>query len=145
MNNYNNCMNTFFKKFPNRRFWQFDNSFFFFFLSQFKKLHKKIYLITYIRYSWSNYRNCFSESFYGIYLQVLQKEISIQPPGEPREYHQGEVRPIKFGLHKISYRQNERKGLFIQGHLWLLSWKLISFCWAFVSAEGSFVWNPANL
>ena len=30
------------------------------------------------------------------------KEILIQPPGEPREQHLGDVRPKKLELHKIS-------------------------------------------
>ena len=28
-------------------------------------------------------------------------KICIHPPGEPREQHQGDVRPTKFELHKI--------------------------------------------
>ena len=30
------------------------------------------------------------------------KDILIQPPGEPREQHLGDVRQKKFELHKIS-------------------------------------------
>ena len=33
-----------------------------------------------------------------------KKEILIQPPGEPREQHLGDVRPKKFELHKISIK-----------------------------------------
>ena len=33
---------------------------------------------------------------------LVEKEISIQPPGEPWEHHLGEVRTKMFELHKIS-------------------------------------------
>ena len=46
----------------------------------------------------SNQLIFFRESFYCIQL----KEISIQPPKEPREHHLGIVRPKKIELHKIS-------------------------------------------
>ena len=41
-------------------------------------------------------------SYHGKYLQVLKKEILIQPPGEPQEQHLGDVRPKNFELHKVS-------------------------------------------
>ena len=34
--------------------------------------------------------------------KFCKKEILIQPPGEPREQHPGDVRPKKFELQKIS-------------------------------------------
>ena len=34
-------------------------------------------------------------------VNICKKEILIQPPGEPREQHQGDVQPKKFELHKI--------------------------------------------
>ena len=34
--------------------------------------------------------------------KFCKREILIQLPGEPREQHQGDVRPKKFELHKIS-------------------------------------------
>ena len=65
-------------KFPDRRFWNFYNTFFS--SSAIKALKVKC-----LHHLWSNHRNFYSESSYCIYLQV------IQPPGEPWEHHLGEV------------------------------------------------------
>ena len=46
--------------------------------------------------------------------KFFKKDILIQPPGEPREQHLGDVRPKKFELHKISWKQNEPKGRYTQ-------------------------------
>ena len=43
----------------------------------------------------------FSVNFYFMYT-FYRKDILIQPPGEFREQHLGEVRPKKFELYKIS-------------------------------------------
>ena len=37
-------------------------------------------------------------------------EILIQPPGEPREQHLGDVRPKSSSYTKFHKRQNDRKG-----------------------------------
>ena len=69
-------INSFFK-FPNRRYWNFYNSFFSF--------SPKGWKFKYLRHLWSNHCNFFCESSYGIYLQV-----SINPTtrkGQPREHH----------------------------------------------------------
>ena len=51
----------------------------------------------------SIFRNFFSEPSYMVNIsKFCKKEILIQPPGEPREQHLGDVRPKKFELHKIS-------------------------------------------
>ena len=42
--------------------------------------------------------------------KFCKRDILIQPPGEPREQHLGDVRPKKFELHKIYKRRNDRKG-----------------------------------
>ena len=62
-----------------------------------------------------NHPNFFSESSYGNYLQVLYKINFIQPAGEHREHHQGEL----FDQKSLSYtrfqkRQNYRKGRYTQ-------------------------------
>ena len=49
------------------------------------------------------------ESSYGSYLQVLERKILIQPPGEPREHHLGQKSSSFTKFHK---RQNYRKAHF---------------------------------
>ena len=42
--------------------------------------------------------------------KFCKKEILIQPPGEPREQHLGDVRPKSSSYTKFHKRQNYRKG-----------------------------------
>ena len=54
-----------------------------------------------------------------IYKFCKKKLILIQPPGEPREQHLGDVRPKKFHkLHKILWKTNDRKGQYTLAHFW---------------------------
>ena len=45
-----------------------------------------------------------------------KKGILIQPPGESREQHLGDVRQKKFELHKISLKTKYWKGRYILAH-----------------------------
>ena len=66
-----------------------------FFFSKFKKINiSLIYKAIIVIFS-------VSLPMVNIY-KFCKKEILIQPPGEPREQHLGDVRPKKFELHKIS-------------------------------------------
>ena len=42
--------------------------------------------------------------------KFCKREILIQPPGEPREQHLGDVRPKSSSYTKFHKRQNDRKG-----------------------------------
>ena len=59
-----------------------------------------------------------------------KKEILIQPPGEPREQHLGDVQHKKYELQKISSRRNDWKGIYIYlrifeaNFIWLLDSKI---------------------
>ena len=69
--------------------------FFFFFFFFFSKVQKVKYL--------PHFFVIFSVSLPMVNLyKFCKREILIQPPGEPREQHLGDVRPKKFELHKIS-------------------------------------------
>jgi len=89
-----------------------SRSFFFAFFPKFNKLnisliYKAIIVI-------------FRESSYGKYLKFNKfnkKEILIQPPGEPREQHLGDVRPKKFELHTISLKTKWPEGSIYSGAL----------------------------
>ena len=50
------------------------------------------------------------------FYKFCKKEILIQPPGEPREQHLDDVRPIKFENTKFHKKQNDRKGRYTQAH-----------------------------
>ena len=54
-----------------------------------------------------------------IIYKFCKKRNFIQPPGEPKEQHLGEVRSNKFVLQKFHKRQNYRKGRHtLTAHLW---------------------------
>ena len=73
-------MKRFILSFQNENFWK---------LFFFSKVQKVKYLPHYKAIIVNIYKFC-------------KKEVMIQPPGEPREQHQGDVRPKKFELQKIS-------------------------------------------
>ena len=54
--------------------------------------------------------------------KFFKKEILIQPPGEPREQHLGDVRPKKFELQKISSKVFRDIKVLISN--WLLNSKI---------------------
>ena len=56
----------------------------------------KVQKVKYLPHLESNHRNFFSESFYGIPTNFVNINNLIQPPGEPREQHLGDVRPKTF-------------------------------------------------
>ena len=66
----------------------------FFFFKKFKKLNISLIYKAIIIFS-------VNLPMVNIY-KFCKKDILIQPPGEPREQHLGDVRPKKFELHKIS-------------------------------------------
>ena len=51
-----------------------------------------------------------------VFILKCKKETLIQPPGEPREHHLGEVRPKISSYTKFHTRQNDRKGRYTQVH-----------------------------
>ena len=50
--------------------------------------------------------------------KFCKREILIQPPGEPREQHLGDVRPKSSSYTKSHKRQNDRKGRYTMANFW---------------------------
>ena len=56
--------------------------------------------------------------------KFCKREILIQPPGEPREQHLGDVRPKSSSYTKFHKRQNDRKGRYTIANFWK-NWKKV--------------------
>ena len=56
--------------------------------------------------------------------KFCKREILIQPPGEPREQHLGDVRPKSSSYTKFHKRQNDRKGRYTMANFWK-NWKKV--------------------
>ena len=50
--------------------------------------------------------------------KFYKREILIQPPGEPREQHLGDVRPKSSSYTKFHKKQNDRKGRYTMANFW---------------------------